>query len=126
MGWARWVLVALAIQPGLWMTFDGARALIVGDYITPRSGEYAGQLGPWKHIVSAVGLDPRGTPMKAIYTAFGLAWLAAAAACALGAPWGTKAMLVMGIATLWYLPIGTAIGLVIAALAGWVLWRTHT
>jgi hypothetical protein len=46
MHWTGWIVAALAALNGGWMTFDGARALIVGDYVTPSSGEYAGQLGP--------------------------------------------------------------------------------
>ena len=36
-----------------------AVALIAGDYVTPSKGQYAGQLGPWARLVSAVGLEPR-------------------------------------------------------------------
>jgi hypothetical protein len=63
----------LALAPGSWMGFDGIRALTVGDYVTPRTGPYAGQLGPWRLVVGAVGLDPRGTPMKLGFVAFGAA-----------------------------------------------------
>jgi len=37
-----------AVEAG-WMLFDGSRALIVGDYVTAKSGPYAGQLGPWTY-----------------------------------------------------------------------------
>jgi hypothetical protein len=43
--------------------YDGSRALIVGDYVTPKSGAYAGQLGPWAKLVAAVGIEPRSTVM---------------------------------------------------------------
>ena len=29
-----------------WMVFDGTRALVVGDYVTPSSEEHAGEPGP--------------------------------------------------------------------------------
>ena len=121
MGWSRWVMAALALVPGLWMTFDGGRALTVGDYVTPRSGPYAGQLGPWHHAVGAVGVDPRGTAMKVTFVAFGAAWLAGAAACALGVRCAAGAVLGLGVATLWYLPVGTAVGAIEIVLAGWAL-----
>jgi hypothetical protein len=59
----RVLLIVLAVIEGGWMTFDGTRALTVGDYVTPRSGAHAGQLGPWHHVVSAVGVAPRSTLM---------------------------------------------------------------
>jgi hypothetical protein len=41
-----WLIVALALLEGSWLAFDGAHALITGDYVTPKTGRYAGQLGP--------------------------------------------------------------------------------
>lgn len=61
MDWLRLLAVALALIESGWMAFDGMRALLVGDYVTPRSGPYAGQLGPWARLVSAVGIEPRST-----------------------------------------------------------------
>ncbi len=53
-------MLLAALEAG-WMMFDGMRALIVGDYVTPKKGPYAGQLGPWSKLVSAIGLAPRST-----------------------------------------------------------------
>jgi hypothetical protein len=33
---ARVTIIILALIEGLWMGFDGTRALTVGDYVTPR------------------------------------------------------------------------------------------
>src|SRR3982751_2702200 len=74
---SKFVIPAIALLVGSWMFFDGLRAWIVGDYLTPRTGAHAGQLGPWSRVVSAVGLDPRGAAMKTIHIIFGLAWLGA-------------------------------------------------
>ncbi len=57
MHWLGWVVAALALIEGGWLAFDGGRALIVGDYVTPSSGPSAGQLGPWSKVVSALGID---------------------------------------------------------------------
>ena len=51
MHWLRWIIAALALVEADWMTFDGARALIVDDYVTPKAGGYVGQLGPWTKLV---------------------------------------------------------------------------
>ena len=107
-----WILVLLAFVEGAWFAFDGSRALLTGDYVTPQSGEYAGQLGPWAALVTAVGMDPRSTLMKSIHVGLGLAWLAAGSGVALSRSWGWPAMFASAIASLWYLPIGTLFGAV--------------
>jgi hypothetical protein len=75
MRWLTRVVAVLAIIEAGWMLFDGSRALILGDYVTPTSGPYAGQLGPWTKLVSRVGIEPRSTLMKCIFTIYGAVWL---------------------------------------------------
>ena len=116
MTWLRWVVVALAALQGGYMLFDGARALVVGDYITPKSGQYAGQLGPWSKLVTAVGLEPRSTAMRWIFVAYGVLWLVITGAFALGLPWARLGIVVAAIATLWYLIPGTAISVLVIGL----------
>ena len=96
------------------MTFDGSRALIVGDYITPASRP--GELGPWHYAVEAIGLGPRSTLMKLLFVLFGLAWLVVAIGLARRATWAPRAALILAIATLWYAPVGTVAGVVQIAL----------
>ncbi len=67
MGWMVWAVAVLAVVVAGWFLFDGLYALITGDYVTPKSGEHAGQLGPWSSVVSAVGITPRSTAMKLIF-----------------------------------------------------------
>jgi hypothetical protein len=105
----RWVIVLLSMAEAGWMAFDGARALVIGDYVTPQSGPYAGQLGPWAAIIGATGLDPRSTGVKLGFLVYGIAWLACAAAYACRAQWAWTAMLVAACASLWYVPVGTAL-----------------
>ena len=83
-----WIPALLIAFTAGWMLFDGTRALLVGDYVTAKSGEYAGRLGPWAGLVSAIGIEPRSTLMKSIFVAYGLAGLAAAVCLLLGLPWG--------------------------------------
>jgi len=113
---ARVTIIILALIEGLWMGFDGMRALKVGDYVTPRSGVRAGELGPWHYIVESVGIAPRSTLMKVIFVAFGLAWLIIAAALVRRVPWAVNAALIAAVLTLWYLPVGTAFGVIEIAL----------
>ena len=107
MNWARVAVLVLATFEAGWLAFDGTRALIVGDFITPKSGPYAGELGPWRHLVQAAGLDPRGTPTKLIFATYGWTWLIVVIAFAAGAPWSWRAMLIAAAGSLWFLPIGT-------------------
>lgn len=103
------------------MVFDGCRALAVGDYLTPSSGPYAGQLGPWAPLVQALGIPPRATAMKLLFVAYGGAWLGACAAFLLRRPRATGVMAAFAAGSLWYLVIGTACSalqlLCLAALA---------
>jgi hypothetical protein len=107
-----WLLVALAVVEGGWLLFDGSRALVAGDYVTPESGEYAGQLGPWAAVVSSVGIEPRSTFMKLVHVTLGAAWLLAAIGLAGRKPWARKAMMACAVLSLWYLPFGTVFGVV--------------
>ncbi len=111
MSW-RALAAALAVVLGAWMTFDGVHAFVRGDYVTPRSGEHAGELGPWARAVSAVGVDPRSTLIRAVHVALGIAWLVAAAGVLTRAAWASPATVACAVASLWYLPSGTLIGAV--------------
>ena len=112
MHWLRWIIIALALLEGGWLAFDGSRALIAGDYVTPSSGRHAGQLGPWSKVVAAVGIEPRSTLMKSIHVGIGVAWLAMIIAFALGYEWAWMGLLACAIAGLWYLPWGTLLSIV--------------
>ena len=116
MSWLGWIVIAIASQLGGWLTFDGSRAFILGDYVTPSSGPYAGQLGPWSKVVSAVGIEPRSTLMKSIHAALGLLWLAMAVCFAMRLPWAWWGLLGCSVATLWYLPFGAVLGVIQIAL----------
>ncbi|MGZ5243178.1 MAG: hypothetical protein ACXWDO_11805 [Bacteroidia bacterium] len=104
----KWIVVLLAILNFGYMTFDGSRALIKGDYIRPSSGEYAGQLGPWTKLAKAVHIDPESTLMKSIFLVYGICGLIVTFCFAMNYSWAWKAMLIMNILSLWNLIFGTA------------------
>jgi hypothetical protein len=102
------------------MAFNGTRALRVGTYVTPSSGPHAGQLGPWHYVVEAIGVNPRGVPMRAFFAAYGWLWLGITGAFALKQSWAWTGMLIAAVGALWFLPFGTILGLVqIALLLAW-------
>ena len=106
------------------MTFDGTRALTVGDYVTPSSGAHAGQLGPWSRVVMSVGIPPRSTAMKLIFVVYGLTWVIIALGLAFRSGWALTAMLIAAVSTVWYLPVGTIFGLVQLAGLIWLRQRS--
>ena len=112
MKWLKWSVVFFAPSEAGWMLFDGSRALIVGDYVTPQSGERKGELGPWAAVVAALGIEPRATLMKCIFVAYGLGWLAIIAAFAAGVRRARLGMVLSAAGSLWYLPVGTTLSVI--------------
>lgn len=112
----KWIVLTLALCQGGWLAFDGGRALVVGDYLTPSSGPYAGQLGPWSRIVSALGVEPRSTPIKCLHLVLGIAWLVGLIIFVLRPSAGWWVMLGCAAVSLWYLPVGTFLSLIVIAL----------
>ena len=107
------MLVALvALLVGGWFTFDGSRAFIVGDYVTPKSGAHAGELGPWSKIVLAVGANPRSNLIKALHLALGGLWLLGLVLFFLRPAVGWYVLVASAACSLWHLPLGTIFSLV--------------
>lgn len=108
MRWTAWAVAILVLVVGGWMAFDGVHALWTGDYVTPESGRFAGELGPWAAVVEAVGLEPRSTAVEGAFVLYGLAYLGATGAFLARRTrslWWT--VQVLALAGLWYLPFGT-------------------
>ena len=119
MNWLRVLILLCTLVEAGWMAFDGTRALMVGDFVTRTAGPYAGQLGPWRHLVEGLGVNPRGTPMNVFFAVYGWTWLLLGLAFACGAGWARRAMLIAAAGTLWFLPFGTFLSIVqIVSLMG--------
>lgn len=112
MHWLRWTIVIMALVEGGWLAFDGGHALVTGDYVTPKSGQYAGRLGPWSKLVAAAGIDPRSTLMKVIHVALGATWILVIICFTLGLRWAWWGMILCAGAGLWYLPFGTLLSVI--------------
>lgn len=112
----RWLIAVLVILSAGWMLFDGSRVLIVGDYITPKSGQHAGQLGQWAKVVQKVGIKPRSTFMKLIFVLYGLSFVIILIAFLHKASWAWWTMIIMAVLGLWYLPFGALINIPIITL----------
>lgn len=95
---ARVSLGCIALVVGGFQVLDGVHVLRTGRYVGPPTP------GPWRHVVSAVGLDPFG--MGPVFVALGLAWLAAFGWLVLaGGPAAWWACVAVAVLTLWYLPV---------------------
>lgn len=116
MKWTVWAFIVLALLTGGWMLYDGIRALMTGDFTTPTSGAYAGQLGPWSGLFTAIRIDPRATIIKWLFVLVGALWLVSAAANYAGAAWARNGLLAAAILSLWYLPFGTITSIITIAL----------
>ena len=114
--WTAWIVVGLVLLSGGWMAFDGGRALIVGDYVTPKTGPLAGALGPWSNLVELVGIGARSTLMKGLFVVYGVTYLAATASLVLGVFRAWWAVLVLAVLGLWYIPFGTMINIIVIVL----------
>lgn len=99
-----------------YMIFDGIHAITTGNYVTPGSGAYAGQLGPWSKVVQAVGLDPQSFLVKNIFVFEGAAALAALVAYLRRLKGAKIALAITTALQLWYLPFGTISCLVVLVL----------
>jgi len=108
----KWLIIVLALLEGGWLLFDGTRAFVVGDYLTPSTGTRAGQLGPWSRIVSTLGFDPRGTYIKSLHVILGLAWLVSLICFVMRLSAGWWMLLFCAVGSLWYLPIGTVVSII--------------
>src|SRR4051812_44898883 len=97
----RWIIIALSLLQGCWMLFDGTRALTVGDYVTPRSGPSAGELGPWSKVVALFGLEPRSVAVKASHVVLGAAWILAVLCFAFAISAGWTLQLICAICSLY-------------------------
>ena len=95
-----------------WLTFDGAHALITGDFVTPGSGAYAGQLRPWTVIPRAFGLDPRSVGVKLFFLIFGVTYVAALAVFVLRRAGSWLLLVACTAIALLYLPVGTLLSVV--------------
>jgi hypothetical protein len=124
MRWQSYIIVVLVLMSAGFMMLDGIRAFALGDYVTPKSGPHAGQLGLWSKLVQAVGIEPRSGLMKGIHVAQGGITLAVLVCFIAKLPWASTALLCAAIAGLWYLPVGTVLNILAIGLLLWVRNKT--
>jgi hypothetical protein len=103
----KYLTLGLSFINGLWMLIDGIYVTANGKYIGPE------KLGPWASLISLTGVDV--FKLGPAFILFGLAWLVFAGTLFSDSTWARTFGVVLSIATLWYLPFGTLISLVVLA-----------
>lgn len=101
----KYVVLALSLINGLWMLVDGIFVSVKGKYIGPEKP------GPWASVLSVTGVDV--FKLGPLFILFGVAWLVFAWAFWMDTSWARGLGLGLSILTLWYLPFGTLISIIV-------------
>jgi hypothetical protein len=102
------LLTVLAFINGGYMLADGIYVILKGKYIGPAKP------GPWSDIFNKLGID--AFKLGPVFIAYGLVWLVFAFGLWTSQGWAYWLGLVISFCTLWYLPVGTLISLIILIL----------
>jgi hypothetical protein len=102
--WIKIGFLVIAILNGGWMLFDGVHVLVKGKYFGPP------QPGPWSQVVTAVGLNPFS--LGPLFVGLGLLWIVAAGGILQGSSWAWLLAVIVSVASLWYIPIGTLLSII--------------
>ena len=87
------------------MLIDGTYVIANGKYIGPEKP------GPWASALSITGVDV--FKLGPMFIGFGIAWLAFVFGFWSEAWWARTVGLILSVLTLWYLPFGTIISIVV-------------
>jgi len=98
-------ITILGILNGGYMLLDGIYVLLKGKYIGPEKP------GPWANLFEKLSFDV--FKLGPIFIAFGIVWLIWIFGLWTNQQWTYTLGLIISILTLWYLPIGTLISLII-------------
>lgn len=101
----KYLVVALGSIQGLWMLIDGIYVIANGKYIGPEKP------GPWASLFGAIGIDV--FKLGPLFVLFGVGWLVFIGALLTDTDWARTLGIVLSVATLWYLPVGTLFSLII-------------
>ncbi len=104
----RIVLIVLGLINGLYMFADGIFVILNGKYIGPDKP------GPWSSLFTKLNIDV--FKLGPMFVIFGLLWFLFIYGLQSAQNWIYWYGIVLSIATLWYLPIGTLISVVVFSL----------
>ncbi|GDX53107.1 hypothetical protein LBMAG27_21540 [Bacteroidota bacterium] len=102
------LVTLLGLLNGIYMLADGIFVILKGKYIGPAKP------GPWANVFYKLNIDV--FKLGPVFIVFGLLWLTFLFGLWTNQTWTYLLGLVICILTLWYLPIGTIISVVILIL----------
>ncbi|HMK05789.1 MAG TPA: hypothetical protein VK489_16425 [Ferruginibacter sp.] len=99
----------LIIIPGLingcYMLIDGIYVILKGKYIGPEKP------GPWANLFYKLDIDV--FKLGPLFIIFGLGWLAFILSAWTNQSWAWMLGLIISLLTVWYLPVGTLLSLIV-------------
>ena len=102
------IVSILSLLNGGYMLADGIFVLLKGKYIGPAKP------GPWSKLFTSCGINVFN--LGPLFILFGLCWLVFLAGLWLNQSWAYLLGIVISVLTLWYLPFGTFISLILLIL----------
>ena len=101
-------MLVLGLLNGCYMLLDGLFVIIKGKYIGPEKP------GPWANLFYKIGFDV--FKLGPLFIIFGILWLTWIYALWTNQNWTFVFGIIISLLTLWYIPVGTFISLIILAL----------
>lgn len=99
------LLLLLSLINGLYMLIDGIYVMIQGKYIGPE------EPGPWSKLFDSLGIMV--FRMGPVFIIYGILWLAFVYGLYHHTLWAYSFGMMLSFMTLWYLPFGTIISVII-------------
>ena len=102
------IITVLSLLNGGYMLADGIYVMLRGKYIGPPKP------GPWAMLFEKLHINV--FLLGPLFITFGLVWLAFLFSFLTKQNWAYSLGIVVALLTLWYLPVGTLISLIVLAL----------
>lgn len=101
----RYIIIILSIVNGGFMLIDGIHVMLKGKYIGPP------EPGPWANLFYKLKVDV--FKLGPLFIAFGLVWLVFVSGLWMQKSWSYPLGIAVSIFTLWYLPVGTLLSVIV-------------
>jgi hypothetical protein len=102
------IVVILSFINGAFMLIDGIHVMLKGKYIGPAKP------GPWAGLFENFNVDV--FKLGPLFVLFGVLWLTLLIGIWTSQSWAFAFGVILSLLTLWYLPVGTAISLLVLLL----------
>jgi hypothetical protein len=99
------IIAVLAAVMGSYMLIDGIFVLLKGKYIGPEKP------GPWANFFYSLNIDVMR--LGPLFIVFGILWFAWLYAFLSGQGWAYGFGIIISLLSLWYLPVGTLIPIIV-------------